>query len=164
MAHSDIGRVLVTGGSSGLGAAIAHAVADAGGTPVVLDVNEPPFPVEFARVDLSDAAATTAAVQRVAEDGLSAVVTAAGIDACGALEDVPVDEWERVIRVNLLGTVAVVRAALPTLAANQGRVVTIASTQRRPRNSAARSRSLTYGRSGPFSRRTDASSLSSTTR
>lgn len=128
MAHTEIGRVLVTGGSSGLGAAVAQAVADAGGTPVVFDVNDPPFPFEFRRVDLSDTAATTAAVEQVAAGGLDAVVTAAGIDACGRLDDVPADEWERVIRVNLLGTVAVVRAALPTLAAQHGRVVTIAST------------------------------------
>ncbi|GAA2082643.1 hypothetical protein GCM10009780_20850 [Actinomadura alba] len=62
-------------------------------------------------------------------DGLDAVVTAAGIDACGMLGTVPADDWERVVRVNLLGTVAVVRAALPYLtAAGNGRVVTCAST------------------------------------
>ena len=45
------------------------------------------------------------------------VVTAAGTDACGALADVPVETWERVVAVNLLGTAAVVRAALPHLRA-----------------------------------------------
>jgi NAD(P)-dependent dehydrogenase (short-subunit alcohol dehydrogenase family) len=59
---------------------------------------------------------------------LSAVVTAAGTDACGVLEEVPAEAWERVIQVNLLGTAAVVRAALPSLARRQGRVVTVAST------------------------------------
>src|SRR5947207_3360112 len=34
---SELGTVLVTGGSSGLGAAVVHAVMDAGGTPVILD-------------------------------------------------------------------------------------------------------------------------------
>jgi NAD(P)-dependent dehydrogenase (short-subunit alcohol dehydrogenase family) len=56
------------------------------------------------------------------------VVTAAGTDACGRLEDVAVEDWERVLKVNLLGTAAVVRAALPALVANGGRVVTVAST------------------------------------
>ena len=55
-------------------------------------------------------------------------VTAAGIDRCGTLADVPAEEWERVLRVNLLGTAAVVRAALPFLEATGGRVVTVAST------------------------------------
>ena len=44
------------------------------------------------------------------------------------LDDVPRDDWERVVLVNLLGTAAVVRAALPYLEASEGRVVTVAST------------------------------------
>lgn len=40
----------------------------------------------------------------------------------------PTEVWERTIAVNLLGTAAVVRAALPTLEANRGRIVTVAST------------------------------------
>jgi NADP-dependent 3-hydroxy acid dehydrogenase YdfG len=60
--------------------------------------------------------------------GLDGVVTAAGIDRCGTLAEVPAQEWELVVRVNLLGTAAVVRAALPALTASSGRVVTVAST------------------------------------
>ena len=56
------------------------------------------------------------------------MVTAAGIDRCGTLADVPADEWERVVSVNLLGTVSVVRAALPELVRSGGTVVTVAST------------------------------------
>jgi NAD(P)-dependent dehydrogenase (short-subunit alcohol dehydrogenase family) len=59
---------------------------------------------------------------------IAGVVTAAGIDACGRLADVDADAWERVVAVNLLGTAAVVRAALPHLERSQGRVVTVAST------------------------------------
>jgi NAD(P)-dependent dehydrogenase (short-subunit alcohol dehydrogenase family) len=55
-------------------------------------------------------------------------VTAAGIDSCGPLAEVPAPAWERVVQVNLLGTAAVVRAALPWLQAGGGRVVTVAST------------------------------------
>jgi NAD(P)-dependent dehydrogenase (short-subunit alcohol dehydrogenase family) len=56
------------------------------------------------------------------------VVTCAGIDACGKLDDVRAEDWDRVVMVNLLGTVAVVRAALPELKQRHGRVVTVAST------------------------------------
>jgi NAD(P)-dependent dehydrogenase (short-subunit alcohol dehydrogenase family) len=124
------GRVLVTGGASGLGAAVAKAVAKAGGEPVVLDLTEPDYPVEFVAVDLADGRAAEAAVRAVGErhGGLDAVVTAAGIDRCGALADVPAEDWERVVAVNLLGTAAVVRAALPLLERAGGRVVTVAST------------------------------------
>jgi NAD(P)-dependent dehydrogenase (short-subunit alcohol dehydrogenase family) len=59
---------------------------------------------------------------------LAGVVTAAGTDACGRLEDVPGDVWDRVVAVNLIGTAAVVRAALPAVEAGEGRIVTVAST------------------------------------
>ena len=130
MASRDLGTVVVTGGASGLGAAIARAIATNGGTPVVLDRVEPPYDVEHVVVDLADRAAAEDAVRGSAErhGGLDAVVAAAGTDSCGKLDDVPRDDWERVVLVNLLGTAAVVRAALPYLEASEGRVVTVAST------------------------------------
>jgi 2-dehydro-3-deoxy-L-rhamnonate dehydrogenase (NAD+) len=125
---SELGTVLVTGGASGLGAAVAHAVHRAGGTPIVLDRAQPQNGFAWEQVDLADARAAEAAVERVARDGLDAVVTAAGIDACGDLPDIDPEAWDQVIKVNLLGTVAVVRAALPHLERSRGRVVTVAST------------------------------------
>ncbi len=127
---SDLGTVVVTGGASGLGRAVAGAVAAAGGTPVVLDLVAPGGGGEHELVDLADTAAAEASVERVAErhGGLHGVVTAAGTDACGRLSDVPREAWERVVMVNLLGTAAVVRAALPHLERSRGRIVTVAST------------------------------------
>jgi NAD(P)-dependent dehydrogenase (short-subunit alcohol dehydrogenase family) len=126
----ELGTVIVTGGGSGLGAAVAHAVAGAGGRPVVLDVSPPRNGVPAVRVDLADGRAAEAAVREIAEErgDLRAVVTAAGVDVPGALGDVPAETWERTVAVNLLGTVAVVRAALPYLERARGRVVTVAST------------------------------------
>jgi NAD(P)-dependent dehydrogenase (short-subunit alcohol dehydrogenase family) len=130
VSHDELGVVVVTGGASGLGAAVAQAIARAGGTPVVLDVNEPPYDVEREEVDLARPRDAEAAVERIAErhGRLDGVVTAAGIDACGKLEDIHGEDWERVIAVNLVGTAAVVRAALPHLEKSHGRVVTVAST------------------------------------
>ena len=128
---TTVGTVFVTGGSSGLGAAVVAAVLKAGGTPAVIDLSPPEdHSVAHVVADLSDSAAAAAAVERlVAEVGApDAVVTAAGTDACGPLSGVPTEDWERVVRVNLFGTAAVVRAALPHLEANRGRVVTVAST------------------------------------
>jgi NAD(P)-dependent dehydrogenase (short-subunit alcohol dehydrogenase family) len=124
------GAVIVTGGASGLGAAVAHAVHRAGGTPIVLDVQAPANGFHTIQVDLADARAAERAVSEAAAayDGLRGVVTAAGIDACGTLTDVEGSAWDRVIAVNLIGTAAVVRAALPHLERAGGRVVTIAST------------------------------------
>jgi 2-dehydro-3-deoxy-L-rhamnonate dehydrogenase (NAD+) len=127
---SELGTVIVTGGASGLGAAVAHAVQEAGGTPVVLDLQRPANGFAARTVDLADTRAAEAAVDAVAlEHGnVRGVVTAAGIDACGTLRDVEAEAWERVVAVNLLGTAAVVRAALPHLERSGGRVVTVAST------------------------------------
>lgn len=123
--------VLVTGGSSGLGAAVVDAVRSEGAQALVLDLHEPDDPdVDHELVDLADGRAAEGAVGRLVERSgrLDAIVTAAGTDSCGTLGDIEADAWERVVRVNLLGTAAVVRAALPALAASGGKVVTIAST------------------------------------
>jgi NAD(P)-dependent dehydrogenase (short-subunit alcohol dehydrogenase family) len=125
-----LGTVLITGGASGLGAAVAAAVEAEGGTPVVLDLQPPPNGFAFRRADLSRPREAEEAVRAVVEEhgGLDAIVTAAGTDACGDILDVDADAWDRVVAVNLLGTAAVVRAALPALERSRGRIVTVAST------------------------------------
>lgn len=125
----DQRTIVVTGGSSGLGAAVVERVRAAGASPVVLD-RKPPDTGEYELVDLADSAATEEAVRRVAErtGRIDAVVTCAGVDVPGALGDVPTETWERIVAINLFGTVATVRAALPWLEAAGGRVVTVAST------------------------------------
>jgi NAD(P)-dependent dehydrogenase (short-subunit alcohol dehydrogenase family) len=127
---AELGTVLVTGGASGLGAAVARAVQAGGGTPVVLDLNPPADGFAHVVVDLADTRAAERAVDEVAgrNGGLQAVVTAAGTDACGRLDCIPGARWDHVVMVNLLGTAAVVRAALPHLERTGGRVVTVAST------------------------------------
>jgi NAD(P)-dependent dehydrogenase (short-subunit alcohol dehydrogenase family) len=127
---STLGNVLVTGGASGLGAAVVEAVRQAGGRPVLIDRVPVETDDEQETVDLSDARAAEDAVRRLSRrvGGLDAVVTCAGTDACGRLDDVEPESWDRVVMVNLLGTVAVVRAALPDLLERHGRVVTVAST------------------------------------
>jgi 2-dehydro-3-deoxy-L-rhamnonate dehydrogenase (NAD+) len=127
---TPIGRTLISGGASGLGAAVADAVAAAGGTPLVLDLNPAGSPYTAYAGDVTDTRGTEALVARVAQEagGLDAVVTAAGIDFPGRLDEIDGARWEKVIAVNLLGTAAVVRAALPALYATHGRVVTVSSS------------------------------------
>jgi NAD(P)-dependent dehydrogenase (short-subunit alcohol dehydrogenase family) len=126
----EIGTVFVTGGSSGLGAAVAAAVAKAGGTPAVIDQVPPEEGVAHSLADLADSAAAERAVADLIEQvgEPSAVVTAAGTDVCGPLSEVDRESWERVVKVNLLGTASVVRACLPALERGGGRIVTVGST------------------------------------
>jgi NAD(P)-dependent dehydrogenase (short-subunit alcohol dehydrogenase family) len=129
MSHSDgLGRVLVTGGASGLGSAVADAVAAEGGQPIVMDLVAPRRAHVHFAVDLADTAMTESVVGFIAADGLDAVVTCAAIDSCGPLETVKTEDWERVVQVNLMGTAAVIRASMGALLESQGQVVTVAST------------------------------------
>lgn len=125
-----LGNVLISGGASGLGAATVSAVRKHGGTPLVIDQAPPADPVEHALADVADSAAVHQAVEELAErsGGIDAVFTAAGIDSPGPLGAVPVKDWERVVQVDLLGTAAVVRSALPYVERAKGTVVTCAST------------------------------------
>ncbi len=122
--------VIVTGGASGLGAAVACRLASAGAQVTALDRRPAPDGIASIEVDLADGRAAEKAVTRAAEEagGLGAIVTCAGVDVPGRLDDVDAAVWERTVAVNLLGTAAVVRAALPWLRQAQGRVVTVAST------------------------------------
>jgi NAD(P)-dependent dehydrogenase (short-subunit alcohol dehydrogenase family) len=130
MTTVDAPAILVTGGASGLGAAVVEAVGKAGGRPFVIDRQRPAEGVPWIECDLSDGRAAEAATRQLGEQagGWFGVVTAAGTDMPGRLEDVPPDVWEKVVAVDLFATVAVVRAALPSLRENHGTVVTIAST------------------------------------
>ncbi|MBO9043647.1 SDR family oxidoreductase [Curtobacterium flaccumfaciens] len=129
---TPIGRVLVTGGASGLGAAVVAAVTEAGGTPIVLDlrIDAVPEGVDAVAVDVSDTDAVEQAVRDAAErhGGLDAVVTAAGIDTPAPIDAISSGKWEQIVGVNLIGTASTVRAALPSLEATHGRVVTISSS------------------------------------
>jgi NAD(P)-dependent dehydrogenase (short-subunit alcohol dehydrogenase family) len=126
----DLGVVVVTGGASGLGEAVATGIERSGGAPVVLDRVPPRKDFESELVDLSQPREAERVVEAVADrhGRLDGVVAAAGTDACGTLAEVPAADWERVIMVNLVGTAAVIRAALPWLERSNGRVVTVAST------------------------------------
>ncbi|MCL1869132.1 MAG: SDR family oxidoreductase [Promicromonosporaceae bacterium] len=114
-------RALVTGGASGIGAAITRRLAAEGATVVVLDRDVEPRGlvdgVAAVRADVSDDAGVRAAVAEGVAllGGLDVLVNNAGIGAQGAVQDNPDDEWHRVLDVNVLGLVRVTRAALPAL-------------------------------------------------
>jgi len=126
-----VGRVIVTGGSSSLGAAVVDAVRAAGGLPAVIDrvplADNGATPFALAdvskRVDMDHAIAALAAEL----DGFDALVTAAGIGPGGSGEGDPA-EWERAIGTHLIGTIAAVRAAVPYLDPVRGRAIIVAVT------------------------------------
>jgi 2-keto-3-deoxy-L-fuconate dehydrogenase len=109
---------VVTGGASGIGAAIAQTLQQRGATVMVFDVQEPQFAgIRSQRVDLSDDASVRAAAEQTLSllGGVDIVINNAGIGAQGTIETNPDEEWHRVWDVNVVGMVRVTRAFLPAL-------------------------------------------------
>ncbi|MEU8675835.1 SDR family oxidoreductase [Streptomyces sp. NPDC048560] len=110
---------LVTGGASGIGAAVATLLLERGATVAVLDretAGAPRGALAF-QADVTDDAAVREAVDRAAAEmgGLHTLVSNAGIGSIGTVEDNTDEEWTRVLDVNVLGMVRTARHALPHL-------------------------------------------------
>lgn len=116
--------VLVTGGSRGLGAAIAEAAARAGDRVAVIDMDvstasfDPALGIGLFAASVTDESAVEAVLDRLGVPDV--VVNNAGIVRFGALLDVTVADFRAVVDVNLVGTMIVARAAARRWAA-QGR-------------------------------------------
>ncbi len=110
---------LVTGGASGIGAAVATVLTKLGAQVAALDREPGAGAHEVLQVhaDVTDDASVQQAIAGLTErfGRLDIVVNNAGIGAQGTVADNDDDEWLRVLDVNLLGVVRVSRAALPHL-------------------------------------------------
>jgi NAD(P)-dependent dehydrogenase (short-subunit alcohol dehydrogenase family) len=109
---------VVTGGASGIGAAVAAELSARGGTVAIIDraVGEnPAFPAEIA--DITSDADVQAAIERIGDRfaAIDVLINNAGIGAAGDIAENDDDEWRRVLDVNVLGIARVTRAALPWL-------------------------------------------------
>jgi NAD(P)-dependent dehydrogenase (short-subunit alcohol dehydrogenase family) len=110
---------IVTGGASGLGAAIAARLQEDGARVAVFDVNpDAAAAADLAvAVDVTDDASVVAGVERVVEQfgRLDILVNNAGIGAQGDITANSDDEWHRVWDINVVGIARVSRAAVPYL-------------------------------------------------
>jgi len=119
---------LITGGSSGLGAAAAQMIVDSGGRVVVADLKAGPdlgAGVLFAATDVTSADQMQAAVN-LAKDrfgGLHILISCAGIVAAervvGKQGPMPLDRFTRIVETNLVGTFNAIRLAAPAMSANE---------------------------------------------
>ncbi|MBY5924922.1 MULTISPECIES: SDR family NAD(P)-dependent oxidoreductase [unclassified Halomonas] len=112
------GRVaIVTGGASGIGAAIAACLAGEGARVAVLDREDPANEHHWKACDVASSEQVERAVASVASalGRIDIVVNNAGIGAQGDVADNPDEEWARAWEVNVAGMARVSRAALPHL-------------------------------------------------
>ena len=112
----------ITGGASGLGAACARMIAAAGGRAVCIDLREGETTSSIAHVkgDVSDAASVTAALKTAGPIHIAINCAGIGLSQRTINKEgpAPLDAFEKVIRVNLIGTFNVARLAASAMAAN----------------------------------------------
>ncbi|GAA3401694.1 SDR family NAD(P)-dependent oxidoreductase [Pseudarthrobacter polychromogenes] len=112
-------RAIVTGGASGIGAAVTAALLDEGARVAVLDLEPAGLSdgVLGQQCDVGNRGSVDAAVEAVARTfgGIDVVINNAGIGATGTVADNDDEDWLRVLNVNVVGMVRVSAAALPHL-------------------------------------------------
>jgi NAD(P)-dependent dehydrogenase (short-subunit alcohol dehydrogenase family) len=122
---------LVTGGASGIGAAIAHRLLGAGYSVVVADVRPPApgGPAMYVECDVRDEGQVSAAVATaVAAGRLDVLVNCAGITGKTPIDEMELDSWQRILDINLTGTMLMIKHAVPALErSGVGSIVNIAS-------------------------------------
>lgn len=127
---------IVTGGSAGIGKAIAAEFLDQGATVVIANRSEETgravaeeLGCSFIQCDVSSYASVESLVEQTVEEhgGLDVLVNNAGIGATGTVESTPLETWHSLLEINLNGVVYGTRAAMPHLLESSGTVLNVAS-------------------------------------
>jgi 2-hydroxycyclohexanecarboxyl-CoA dehydrogenase len=126
-------KALVTGGGSGIGAAIAARLAAEGAEVWVADINAEgaarvagEVAGHAVELDVTDHEACAAAIGEIGS--LDVLINNAGTDEFGFFTYTTPEQWQKVIAINLLGVMNCTYAALPAMqAARYGRIVSISS-------------------------------------
>lgn len=125
---------LITGGTRGIGLAIAHDLATThtvyiGGTSEesVKKAQETVPDAQPFVADLTDPSSVGKALEAFPEPALDVLVLSAGISVDGAIADVPRKDWVRVLDLNVIAQVCLIRQLLPKLRATHGDIVAINS-------------------------------------
>jgi len=131
--------VVVTGGAGGIGRAVCSGLAREGARPIVVDIDAAQGERVaretggfFVHCDLNDLPAAVTHVRETVSSlttGLAGVVSAAGVSSQGHFPDLALDEWDRVIRVNMTAPLFVVQALDDLLERPGAAIVMITSAE-----------------------------------
>nr|WP_205267807.1 SDR family oxidoreductase [Mycolicibacterium sphagni] len=128
--RSSVKTALVTGGGSGIGAAIADRLRSDGYHVATIDLN--PSEVDFSYIaDVTDRAQIDAALAEVhaALGPVTILVNAAGRDSFRRFTDISFGDWKTIVDINLHGVFHTIQAVLPDMIeAGWGRIVNISSS------------------------------------
>ncbi|WP_166880598.1 SDR family NAD(P)-dependent oxidoreductase [Salinibacterium sp. ZJ450] len=133
---------LITGGASGIGQACASVLGRRGAKVCLLDIHEDGLAATAAvlsdqgidvltvTADVTDQAAVEGAVAKLVNlwGGLDTVVTSAGIEHVGIVEDTPLTDFRRVLDIALVGTFIAAKVSLPHLRVSRGSFTAVGST------------------------------------
>jgi NAD(P)-dependent dehydrogenase (short-subunit alcohol dehydrogenase family) len=132
-------RVLITGAGSGLGKALALHFSRKGWRVAVADINlasaqqtvaEIGANVLALHIDVTSDESWSQTIAQLQQEwgGVDVLINNAGVASAGTVEDSPIDQWQWIININLLGCVRGSRAVIPLMKAqNSGHIVNIAS-------------------------------------
>ncbi|MBM7553838.1 SDR family NAD(P)-dependent oxidoreductase [Thalassobacillus pellis] len=133
-----MGKVMITGGGTGLGRALAHRYAKAGHTIyllgrtenqlslVVKEISENGGTAESIICDVTEPASVDEAVRQM--DELDILINNAGVGYFGNLSSLTTSQLENMLDTNVKGTILMTKAAVPFLIKANGRVLNIIST------------------------------------
>lgn len=136
-------NALITGGGRGLGKAVAIALANEGVNVGITGRNEESLKTTVAELeklgvkaaysvfDVEEMVQVEKGVASIASQlgGIDILINNAGVGDFGSFEEMPVETWEKVMKVNLFGVYYVTKATLPYLKQNkEGDIVNVAST------------------------------------
>jgi len=137
MARLNGRRIVITGGASGIGRATAKLFVSEGARVAILDRSAEAVMTVSSELDcagfaadVTDAVSVGAAIRAAGETlgGLDGLVNAAGIFSTNGLADTTLDQFERILAVNVTGTFLAIQAAAPLMrVAGKGTIVNIGS-------------------------------------
>lgn len=117
-------RVLVTGGSNGIGRATTQRLLERGIEVIVFDKEKPNYDVEFYEGDVRDEDRVREVIN---QEELDALVNCAGFYEMGSIEDMDKETVEKIFDTNVHGCLNFIRHSMPMLREKNGRIVNITS-------------------------------------